>query len=138
VSVIFTHLYAVCVASVLSKVTQCSLSEVTQANVTVVSAKLVVKSQGAIVAVAFGSTNVPLGLPALSVSILIHKSTDGLTTFAKLSFSVVPAVQLPIPLILALVFQFTSPISWSVVACANVTGSSLNKLSQSAIVSQAR
>jgi len=75
-----------------------------------VSAKSVVKSQGAIVAVALASTKVQLGLPALSVSILRFKSTDGLENFFNANFNVSLATQLHIALIATLVLAVTSHI----------------------------
>jgi len=75
-----------------------------------VSARLVVKLQGAIVAVALASIKVQLGKPALSVSILRFRFTDGLDTFAKASFNVSLATQLQIALIATLVLAVTSHI----------------------------
>lgn len=49
----------------------------------VVSAREVVILQGVTVPVAFACASVPLGLPALSVSIRIPKSTLGDDTFAS-------------------------------------------------------
>ena len=85
--------------------------------------------QGDTVAVPF-VTIVPLGLPALSVSILTHKSTQGLTYFLNASFNVLPATPLPKAGILTLVSSAVSPIAWTWSALANVTISSTNTLSQ--------
>jgi hypothetical protein len=129
VSVIFTPLYPTWLTCVLSKVTQCALFCEVPAIVTVVSTKLVVNQLSNTVAVAFASINVPLGSPALSVSILTHKFTDGLTYFLNASFNVVLAVPLQNTGILTLVLAVTSPISCTLVEAANVGTSSLNKLS---------
>lgn len=107
------------------------------ASVKVVSAKLVVRLQGAIVAVALASISVQLGTPALSVSNLIFRFTDGLNTLASDNFNVLPATPLPICFTLTLVLPATSPIFCAVVASANVGQVSANKLSHFAIASPA-
>jgi len=64
----------------------------------------------AIVQTAHGSNKVPLGLPALSVSILNPKSTEGETNFLRESLSVLAASQLPKAAKDTLVLAVTSPI----------------------------
>lgn len=93
------------------------------------STKLVVKLASVTVAVAFASANVPLGSPAVSVSILTHKFTQGLTYFLSDSFNVVAAVQVQNTGIAILVLSATSPIACTDVALAKVTISSTNTLS---------
>jgi hypothetical protein len=80
------------------------------ARVTVVSAREVERLAAVTVAVAFASIRVQLGLQALSVSILTHKSTDGDTNFLSDSLNVLPATQLPNTGIDALVLSVISPI----------------------------
>jgi hypothetical protein len=126
---IFTHLYFVSSVSNTSKVTQCSLSFISVSNITSSSVKLVVKSALAIVAVAFGSTNSPLGFHQSSVSILKVKSSHKSSTFANASFRPLPSTPLHITGILTLVLPATSPIFCSVEASANVGHTSLNRLS---------
>jgi len=90
-------------------------------RVTVVSTREVVRLAGVIVAVAFAWKSVPDGSPLpLSVSIRIHKSTLGESTFARLSLSVVPATQLPKTGREIRVLPATSLIFCAVVACAVV------------------
>jgi len=108
------------------------------ANVTVVYTKSVVKLASVTVAVALGSTNVPLGSPALSVSILSFKSTQGDTNFFNASFNVLAATPLHRAGILTLVFAVTSPMFWTWSASANVTISSTNKLSPATTSSHSR
>jgi hypothetical protein len=83
---------------------------ISQVNVTIVYAKLVVKLQGAIVAVALTSTKVQLGLPALSVSILKFRFTDGEPTFVNARLNISSVIQLHINLTATLVLFATSPI----------------------------
>lgn len=64
-----------------------------QASVIIVSTILVVSP--VIVATAFASIRVPLGLLALSVSILNFKSTDGDTNCLRFNFRVLKATQFP-------------------------------------------
>ena len=99
------------------------------ANVTVVSTKPVVKLAAVTVAVAFASTNVPLGSQALSVSILSFKSTQGDTNFFNASFNVLAATPLHRAGILTLVFAVTSPMFWTDVLSTKVGTSSTNRLS---------
>lgn len=97
-----------------------------QGKVTVVSARLVVSVAGSISTVALAYTNVPLGLPALSVSILTLQNAVGLITLASASFRLLPATPEPIAGKLTLVLSATSQIFCSVVACANVGQFSTN------------
>jgi hypothetical protein len=107
----FTHLY--CNTPVWStfKVTQCAFTSAAQGNVTVVSTKLVVNPLSNTVASAFGSINSPLGLPALSVSILTPRFTPGDTNFLNASFNVLLAVPLQNTGILTLVLSAVSHIA---------------------------
>jgi hypothetical protein len=89
------------------------------ANVTVVSTKLVVNPLCNTVDVAFAFTNVPLGLPALSVSILTHKFTHGVPYFLNDNFNVVLAVPLQNTGIPTLVFPVTFPTGCIELANAN-------------------
>ena len=86
---------------------------------------------------AFTSTRVPLGLPALSVSILIINGTDGLSTLARLSLRVVPTTPLPNTGNDIRVFAVTSPIFCAEVACTVVGAGSINTTFQAERVSQA-
>lgn len=103
-----------------------------QAKVTVVSTSDVVKLAAVIVAVAFASTSVQLGEPALSVSIRSFKSTQGETNFFNDNFKVFAETAAPNAAIATLVFAVTSPIFCTDVALANVTISSTNTLSPAA------
>ena len=89
-------------------------------SVIVVSAREVVRLQGAIVPVAFACTKVPLGAPALSVSIRKFKFTEGEETFARASFKVLALTPLPKHGIEILVLSVASPINCSLVALAKV------------------
>lgn len=80
---------------------------------------------GSISFVALASTNIPLGLPALSVSILTLQNAVGLQFFARDSFRLFPATPVPIAGKLTLVLPATSQIFCAVVACANVGAVSL-------------
>ena len=104
---------------------------------TVVSARLVVNVAGSISFVALASTNVPLGLPALSVSILTLQKAVGLPFFARLNFMLL--LDTPFPKIgnAYLVLAGTSQIFAILVACANVGAVSGNILSHIAIASPA-
>ena len=93
---------------------------------TVVSARLVVNPAGSISFVALASTNVPLGIPALSVSSLTLRNADGLPFFARAIFRLLLATPVPIAGKLTLVLPATSQIFCAVVACANVGAVSLN------------
>ena len=106
-------------------------------KVTVVSTREPVSPAAATVLVAFALTRVPLGLPALSVSIRTHRSTDGLPTLARLSLRVVPATPLPKTGKETRVLFVTSPILCAEVACAVVGAGSINTTSQIERVSQA-
>ena len=86
---------------------------------------------------AFTSTRVPLGLPALSVSILIITGTDGLPVLARLSLSVVPATPLPNTGKETRVLAVTSPIFCAEVACAVVGAFSMKTALPAERVSQA-
>jgi hypothetical protein len=108
------------------------------ANVTVVSTKLVVNPLCNTVASAFAFTNVPLGLPALSVCILTDKSTHGVPYFLNANFNVVLAVPLQNTGIPTLVLAVIFPISCALVEAANVTISSLNRLSPAVTFSHTR
>lgn len=81
-----------------------------QASVTVVSTSDVVKLASVTVLVASASKRVPLGSPALSVSILTQRLTDGLTYFLNASFNVLLATPLQKAGILTLVLAATLPI----------------------------
>jgi hypothetical protein len=94
-----------------------------------VSAKLVVKLAAVIVAVALAFNNVPLGLPALSVSSLTIKSVLGDAVLQRASFNVVQATPVPIKGNDTLVFPATSPIFCLFVANANVVQVSTKRLS---------
>jgi len=91
----------------------------------------------ATVPVAFASTRVPLGLPALSVSIRTQRATEGLPVLARLSLRVVPATPLPKTGKETRLFAVTSPIFCSEVACAVVGAGSINTTFQAERVSQA-
>lgn len=80
-----------------------------QPKVTVVSTNDVVNEALVTVVLPF-VTIVQLGLPALSVSILIHKSTHGETNFLNASFNVVKFTPVQNTGIATLVFHTTSPI----------------------------
>ena len=83
-------------------------------------------------------TRVPLGLPLqLSVSIRTHRSTDGLPTLARLSFSVLAALPLPKTGKETRVFAVTSHIFCAEVACAVVGAGSMNTTLPAERVSQA-
>jgi len=110
---------------------------IVSANVTVVSTNDVVKLAAVTVAVASASNNVPLGSPALSVSILTHKSTQGLIYFLNANFNVLLATPLPKAMILTLVFAAVSPIACTWLALAKVTISSTNTLSLASMSSPA-
>jgi len=93
-------------------------------SVIVVSAREVVRLQGAIVPVAFACTKVPLGAPALSVSIRKFRFTEGLKIFARDNLRELLETPLQKAGIDTLVFAVTSQINCSVVADAKgVTGS---------------
>lgn len=102
-----------------------------------VSASEVVSEAAATVPVAFASTRVPLGLPALSVSIRTHNETDGLPVLARLSLRVVPAVPLPNTGKETRVFAVTSPMFCAEVACAVVGAFSIKTTLPAERVSQA-
>lgn len=102
---------------------------IVSASVTVVSTSDVVKLASVTVAVASASKRVPLGSPALSVSILTPKSTQGDTYFLRDSFKVLAATQVQKAGIAILVLAVTSPIACTDVALANVITSSTNILS---------
>lgn len=106
-------------------------------RVTVVSAREVVSDAAVTLPVAFASARVPLGLPALSVSIRTFQSTLGLHTLARLNFIVVPATPLPKIGKETRVFAVTSPIFCAEVACAVVGEFSINTAFQAERVSQA-
>lgn len=91
----------------------------------------------ATVPVAFALTRVPLGLPALSVSIRTCTSTLGEPTLARLSFVVVPATPLPKTGKETRVFAATSPIFCAEVDCAVVGAGSINTTLPADRVSQA-
>ena len=107
------------------------------ARVIVVSASDVVRDAALTLPLAFTSTRVPLGLPALSVSILIITGTDGLPTLARLSFIVLAALPLPKTGKETRVLAVTSPIFCAEVACAVVGAGSINTTFQAERVSQA-
>jgi hypothetical protein len=88
-----------------------------QAKVTVVSTSDVVNDALVTVALAF-VTRVPLGIPALSVSILIHKLTQGDQNFLKASFNVAAFTQAQKTGNAILLFADTLPIFTNVVADA--------------------
>ena len=96
-----------------------------------------VSHPAATVLVAFALMRVPLGLPALSVSIRTQRATDGLPTLARLSLRVVPAAPLPNTGKETRVLAVTSPIFCAEVACAVVGAGSLNTTFQTESVSQA-
>ncbi len=106
-------------------------------RVTVVSASEVVSDAAATVPIAFALMRVPLGLPALSVSIRTQRLTDGLPFLARLSFSVLAALPLPKTGKDIRVFAVTSPIFCVEVACAVVGADSMNTTFQAERVSQA-
>jgi hypothetical protein len=89
------------------------------------------------VPVAFALTRVPLGLPALSVSIRTLRLTDGLPVLARLSFIVLAALPLPKTGKETLVFAVKSPIFCSEVACAVVGAFSMKTTLPAERVSQA-
>jgi hypothetical protein len=91
----------------------------------------------ATVPVAFALTRVPLGLPALSVSIRTPRLTDGLPVLARLSFIVLAALPLPKTGKETRVFAVTSPTFCAEVACAVVGAGSINTTFQAERVSQA-
>lgn len=90
------------------------------ARVIVVSAKLVVKLAAAIVAVALAWKRVPLGLPALSVSNLKFRFTDGLEVLQIDTLNVVVSTPVLITGNATLVLPTTSPIFCLLLATANV------------------
>ncbi len=95
------------------------------ASVRVVSTKEVVTLAAVIVPEPF-VTIVPLGLPALSVSILNEKVADGDTVFLREMLKVVPATQVPNIGNDIRVFPDTSPTFCTLVAVANVGTLSIN------------
>ena len=95
------------------------------------------KLAAAIVPVAFALTRVPLGLPALSVSIRTFRFTDGLPVLARLRATVVPATPLPKTGKETRVFANTSPMFCAEVACAVVGAFSINTTFQAERVSHA-
>ena len=103
----------------------------------VVSTRLVVKLAAVTVAVAFASTNVPVGFQATTVSILTDRLAAGDTNFLNESCNVLLATPLPIHRIDTLVFAVTSPMFCTTVDSAKVGRLSTNKLSFARIVSQA-
>jgi hypothetical protein len=107
------------------------------ARVIVLSTILVVSPLVAIVVSVVVGKIVPLGEPALFVSILSLRSTDGLTNFFNHKFTVV--IGSPVPKIgnAYLVLADTSPILATLVACAYAGAVSGNILSHWSIASPA-
>jgi hypothetical protein len=129
VRVIFTHLYIVWLASVLFNKTPCPFDVVVPVRATVVSTRLVVKLPAVIVAVAFGSNNVPLGLQASSVSNLIIRFVLGAPVLQRPNFKEVLATPDHIKGKDTLVFHITSHIFCLLLASAKVVGFSKKRLS---------
>ena len=115
------------------------LSNVTvQSNVTDVSARLVVRLPSVTADVANGAASVPLGLPALSVSILKFKFAAGLHVLQRFSLNVFHGTQAQITIILILVLFMLSHIFRLVVACAVVGIVSIKTGCHAMIASHAR
>lgn len=91
----------------------------------------------ATVPVALALTRVPLGLPALSVSIRTQRATLGLPVLARLRARVVPATPIPNTGNETRVLAVTSPIFCADVACAVVGAFSINTTLPAERVSQA-
>lgn len=104
-------------------------------SVIVISDNDVERLAAVILPYAFASTSVPLGEPALSVSIRTHKFTLGEETFARASFNVFQAVQDKKAGNETRVFHDTSPIFCALVASANVATGSANTACQAFHVS---
>lgn len=102
-----------------------------------VSASELVSEAAATVPVAFASTRVPLGLPALSVSIRTCSATLGEPTLARFNFVVLPATPLPNTGKETRVFAATSPMFCAEVACAVVGAFSIKTTLPAERVSQA-